>query len=298
MTTTLLTLFDRHRDRLLQSLGTEPEPAKVVTETRLFLDSLRFQYLEEARPDSAQQRLLPYLMDLLKASLATLACADRSQVWQADTPASAPMLQRSVHLLRSEKLWWRAGQWLGVMLLLGLLWTGGEWTGLLLLGLLLASLGKGAGWLDGWQLLKTAPATAKTEVRIGVNLSAYLARLGDSLLTLDKVLGETAALARTPATDAEGLEQYPALLDFYQDMLEARLGNDARLALRKAQALPILLEEQGLNLVNFDGNNSAWFEFLPSLDPSEHSYRTLSPALLKGSRLLCRGRVIEPENAP
>ncbi|MCU0534872.1 MAG: hypothetical protein MUD14_13355, partial [Hydrococcus sp. Prado102] len=37
-----------------------------------------------------------------------------------------------------------------------------------------------------------------------------------------------------------------------------------------------------------------YFDFEPSIDPSTQDYVTITPALLKGDRLLRRGRVIEP----
>jgi hypothetical protein len=37
-----------------------------------------------------------------------------------------------------------------------------------------------------------------------------------------------------------------------------------------------------------------YFDFEPSIDPSTKDYVTITPALLKGERLLRRGRVIEP----
>ena len=41
-----------------------------------------------------------------------------------------------------------------------------------------------------------------------------------------------------------------------------------------------------------------YFDFEPSIDPAANDYVTITPALLKGDRLLRRGRVIEPAYSP
>jgi len=62
--------------------------------------------------------------------------------------------------------------------------------------------------------------------------------------------------------------------------------------------LPQILMEQGILAQIYRPNNAdsdrEYFDFEPSIDPDNKDYVTITPALLKGDRLLRRGRVIEP----
>jgi hypothetical protein len=84
------------------------------------------------------------------------------------------------------------------------------------------------------------------------------------------------------------------LLEFYQDLLEARQAGDAEYAMKKLRLLPASLERQGIQTIAFDGGNAGSFEFRPSLDRKLRDQRTLRPAFATGKRLVRRGIVEEP----
>jgi hypothetical protein len=70
------------------------------------------------------------------------------------------------------------------------------------------------------------------------------------------------------------------------------------MAIELTKLLPQILMEQGIRsqIYRPDDVHSGreYFDFEPSIDRSAKDYVTITPALLKGDRLLRRGRVIEP----
>jgi hypothetical protein len=71
-----------------------------------------------------------------------------------------------------------------------------------------------------------------------------------------------------------------------------------QMALELTKLLPQIFMEQGIRVQIYrpeDAQNyREYFDFEPSIDRSAKDYVTITPALLKGDRLLRRGRVIEP----
>jgi hypothetical protein len=280
---TLSEIFTRHQQRLAEALGATPEPARAAMELRRFLDMAGLLYLESEELAPAQRRLLPFVLDMLKSAAALPAVGARADLWKREAPPA------SRHKPWISKAWlWRglqlaAAGLLAIFLLLGL--NGVE--------LLLLALVIGIEWQRGEE---AAPKpAAKTEERLSVQLETQelLRQLADVLLTADKLLAQAPAL-QPERNSGDGLEQFPDVLELMQDLLEARLAGDGSYALRKAKTVPALLELHGIRLESYSGDNAQLFEFLPSLAEDDSEYKTLCPALLRGTQLVSRGRVLEP----
>jgi hypothetical protein len=70
------------------------------------------------------------------------------------------------------------------------------------------------------------------------------------------------------------------------------------MAIELTKLLPQILMEQGIQVQIYrpdaEPSYREYFDFEPSIDRSAKDYLTITPALLKGDRLIRRGRVIEP----
>jgi hypothetical protein len=71
-----------------------------------------------------------------------------------------------------------------------------------------------------------------------------------------------------------------------------------QMALELTKLLPQILMGQGIQAQIYrpdeERSYREYFDFEPSIDPAAKEYVTITPALVKGDRLLRRGRVIEP----
>lgn len=300
----LIRLFEQQRESLQLTLSADPGLDAVVRETRHWLDSLRFLYAEQTDCSEAQRRLLPFVADVLKASLVPLASASRTQLWKRENPQQP--LSTSAHKPWYHRpLLWRGAQVLLLVPVSGMLLEGGNLEVLLGFSFLLGVVALEVLNLKPQDSLRDLIARQQAgkheagdewQVRVEVELSGFLRGLADTLITADKLLNEAAVLSAPAhtASDGEGLENHPELLTLLQDLLEAKDTGDSAYALKKAKTVPAILEQHGIAIENFTGDNPQWFEFLPSLDPEQDGAQTVSPALRKENRLLARGRVTEP----
>lgn len=297
----LIRLLEQQRESLQLTLSADPGLESVVRETRHWLDSQRFRYAEQPDCSEAQRRLLPFVTDVLKASLAPLAAASRTQVWRRETPRKIISTARKPWYHRP--LLWRGSQIVLLVPLSGILLNGENLEVLLGFVFLLGIVALEVLNLKPYESLRDLIARqqagseeAEWQVRVEVEVSAFLRGLADTLLTADKLLNEASALLAPAhaASEGDGLETYPEILTLFQDLLEAKHTGDSAYALKKAKTVPAILELHGISIQSFTGDNPQWFEFLPSLDPEQDSPQTVSPALLKEDRLLTRGRVTEP----
>ena len=362
---TLTQLFDAQRDAWQQRLGDSPSPAHALRESKMLLDTLQLHYLEQEHCGLNQRRLTPFLLDTLKASLASLCTLQLSLVPAEKAPAShkpqpATTAEASRHVplpsqrsanAQSGGFWssashYRQGQLLVLAVLVLWLLARGELFALLLsLGLVgsealrllpglvpgyvrrvlglrrlrnpfaadsqdnsqdsqapakrsyeLASAKDGrANTANTMHTTNTTATTAAWQHTLYTDSAALAVCLVDALHTVDKVLAEVEQLYQ-PAMQQDSALSSPSLLAFLQDMLEAQRSNDSSYALRKARHVPALLAEYDIQVLDYQGDNGAYFEFLPSLDPEQRDYRTLSPALLHEQQLLSRGRASEPQS--
>lgn len=293
---TLIELFDQHRAQLIKNLNDDSTPEKVVHESKRFLDWLKINYLESTSSSTIQQRLVPFIIDLLKASLSTLVSASQTEIWHQE---SAKIPSSRHQSLTNKTLILRLGQLMAIVLLTLQMWGNHEFLALIVLLALIGSelitilpMHQLFFWLSSSNQTKTASPTL--QIKIQVDISTYLPKLADALLTADKVLAQALVLNQ-PSQTNQGLEQYPLLLELLKDLLEANSTGDSAYALKKTKTIPALLEQHALRAEVFNGENHQLFEFLPNLDPNENHYKTLSPALTKDNRLISLGRVLEPK---
>lgn len=131
-----------------------------------------------------------------------------------------------------------------------------------------------------------------------VNSKLLLDNLANALNTIDHAVAQIEE-ERPPLPQTE-LEKLQELLDLLQNLIGDSLLEDAQTTLKRTKALPDILMNQGIRVVIYQPNSEwssrEYFDFEPSIDQSATDYLTLSPALLKGDRVLRRGRVIEPAN--
>lgn len=296
---TLIELFDQHRNQLTNRISEDQSPENVVRETKRFLDFLGMNYIEQVEYTPIQRRLAPFIIDVLKASVSTLIAASQTSIWRRESPSSSPPVSRHRRSIMSQTVWWRGGQALIILLLVAQLWGSGEILAFLLLILLV-----GSEMTLIWPIKRlhlpwlknrtSSPEPPSLQVSVQIDISIFLTKFADTLLTVDKVLAETLVLKATPTVTGKGLEDYHSVIELLQDLLEAKNAADSTFALKKAKTIPAILEQYGLTMELFNGENHHFFEFLPHLDSNATDYQTLSPALVKNKRLICRGRVLEP----
>jgi hypothetical protein len=131
---------------------------------------------------------------------------------------------------------------------------------------------------------------------VQVDSQVLLDNLADALNTID--LAVTSAEQVKKPLDSIGIEESPELLNVLQRLMGASFLENPLMAIELTKLLPQILREQGIRsqIYRPDEEHSGreYFDFEPSIDRSSKDYVTITPALLKGDRLLRRGRVIEP----
>lgn len=152
------------------------------------------------------------------------------------------------------------------------------------------------------QLDKSQPISQPVEVPklpIRVDTTALLDNLAQALNTID--IAVTSVEEANKPLAASGLEELTEILDLLQRLIGASFLDNPLMALELAKLVPQILFKQGIRVQNYQPDDAQslreYFEFEPSIDPTAQEYVTLTPALLKGERLLRRGRAIEPVRA-
>jgi hypothetical protein len=123
-----------------------------------------------------------------------------------------------------------------------------------------------------------------------------LDNLADALNTIDQAVASAGEANKL--LDSSGIEELPELLNLVQRLTGASLLEKPQMALELTKLLPQILMEQGIRAQIYRPDDAdsgrEYFDFEPSIDRYAKDYVTITPALLKGDRLLRRGRVIEP----
>jgi hypothetical protein len=301
---TFIQIFDQTQGDLRQRLKTNPDPEKVVQEVKGFLDDLLDAYRQEEDRDPDQKRFAGRVIDVLRASLATLLAASETEIWRRNQPDAVQEIPTSSSFMN---ILLRLCQLLIVAALLGLLY----------IEMLFVYFGL-VGGLVGLEMLRAGVSYYKKRKRdqavrrtlekareiefnllkasVQVNTDLLVSLLADSLLTADKLLEEVLTVKKQ-ASD-QGLESDGALLELFQDLLRAKDRKNSDFALMKIELLPHLLDRHGIQAEAFTGTNEHLFEFQESINPKNTGYRTVRLALVKGKRLLKRGLVEEPVPNP
>ncbi|MDZ7956377.1 MAG: hypothetical protein RMY34_00455 [Aulosira sp. DedQUE10] len=292
----ITTLFSEERNQLKTDIDNTNSIEQVVKLVQNRLDNLERIYISEL--NLTQVRLAAFFLDMLRQSISALAAANLAAISPTATqPIINPVTNVSANRLILKLL--KALLYVGI---LGWLFnlaktTPGAWMAMLLTSVLL-------GLEVVLQLEKKNPEDNSTPPErlklaqpvLRVDSKVLLDNLADALNTIDL------AIARFEEGNKQagetGIEELPELLGFVQKLMGASFLDKPQMAIALTQLLPQILMEQGIRAQIFRANDPAsdrnYFDFEPSIDPDTKDYVTLTPALLKGDRLLRRGRVIEP----
>lgn len=291
---TLLELFTKERNSLEREIEKANSPEQVVKLVQNKLDSLERNYIGEL--SVSQIRLVSFFMETLRQSLATLTAASEKRVSQPDgkninsntAPGPKSLILKGIQGLIGLGIFGELfsltpiapGAWMAILLTSVLV--GVEVT-------LQLDKGKSENSLD--EQRREAP-----KPMIQVDSKVFLDNLADALNTIDLAVASASPVKKS--LDATGIEELPELLNLLQRQMGASFLGKPQMALELTKLLPQILMEQGIRVQMYRPNEQPsyreYFDFEPSIDPSTKDYVTITPALLKGDRLLRRGRVIEP----
>jgi len=289
---TLLTLFSKERGELQTEIDKTTSPEQVVRLVQNRLDNLERSYISEL--SVAQVRLASFFLDTVRQSIATLAAANETSISQLESEQVKRFSSKSIILKVLQGL-----ICLGILeSLFSLSRTApGAWMDILLLSLLaglevISQLDKGSS-ANRLNSLQSAPAQ---QAIVRVDSQVVLDNLAEALNMIDLAVAKAEDTKKS--LDASGIEELPELLNLLQRLTGASFLEKPQMALELTKLLPQILMEQGIRtqiyLPNDSQSDRNYFEFEPSIDPEAQDYVTITPALLKGDRLLRRGRVIEP----
>ncbi|MEC4983972.1 MAG: hypothetical protein SAJ37_11200 [Oscillatoria sp. PMC 1068.18] len=279
---TLLTLFSQERSELKLQIEQTTSPEKVVQLVQNRLDNLEKNYIGEL--NIAQVRLAGFFLDALRQSVATLAAAKEKNLeleshqnkQYSPKKIALKVVQGLICLGILDSLFSRSATatWMGVLLVS------------LLVGLeVLFQFDQNNQKDSSTKLLEPSP--------VQVDSQLLLDNLADALQTID--LAVTRVENNQQNLDSDGIEQLPELLNLLQRLVGASLLEKPQMALQLTKLVPQVLIEQGISVQMYQSNGDRlFFDFEPSIDPTTQEYITIAPALVKGDRLLRRGRVIEP----
>ena len=293
MVKTLSTLLNEERNHLEIEINNTTSIEQVVKLVQTKLDNLERIYIGQL--NVAQIRLASIFLDTLRQSIGTLTAAKQTEVVKVEkkqiTHQEVPNFPKRLILKLLQGL-------VGIGILASLFsytkTTPSAWMGILLtlvlLGLEVLQLDKEQENHSTAQELSKLPQPI-----LGVDSRVFLDNLADALNTIDLAV---AIEERSKHKDDIGIEEQPELLNFLQRLMGASFLDKPQMAQALVKLLPQILMEQGIRTQIYQPKNPdsyrEYFDFEPSIDPDTQNYVTITPALLKGDRLLKRGRVIEP----
>ncbi|NEU78872.1 hypothetical protein [Nostoc sp. UIC 10630] len=289
---TISSLFNEERNQLQTDIDNTTSIEQIVKLVQNRLDNLERIYIEKL--NLAQVRLASFFLDTLRQSIATLAAANYSQV----APTEQKQFTNPSTNLFSSRLILTLLKGLIYIGILGSLFsltktTPGAWMAILLTSLLLGVEVVLQLELNNQQNSISSELLELPKPLLRVDSKVFLDHLSDALNTIDL------AVARVEdGNKHEGdlaIEELPELLNFLQRLMGASKLDKPQMAYELAKLLPQILMSQGINAQVYRSNSDRnYFDFEPSIDPDTKEHVTLTPALLKGDRLIRRGRVIEP----
>ncbi|MDZ7954195.1 hypothetical protein [Nostoc sp. DedQUE09] len=290
---TITSLFSEERNQLQIDIDNTIGIEQIVKLVQNRLDNLERIYIEKL--NLAQVRLASFFLDTLRQSIATLAAANYLQV----APTEQRQITNSGTKFFSSRLILKLLKGLIYIGILGSLFsltkaTPGAWMAILLTFLLIGLEIVLQLELNNQQNNSISEGVLELPQPIlRVDSKVFLDHLGDALNTIDL------AVARLEESNKhEGdlaIEELPEVLNFLQRLMGASKLDKPQMAYELAKLLPQILMSQGINAQIYRSNSDReYFDFEPSIDPDTKEHVTLTPALLKGDRLIRRGRVIEP----
>lgn len=293
---TLLTLFGKGRSELQTELDKATSLKQVVKLVQNRLDSLEKNYIGEL--SVTQVRLVSFFLDALRQSLSTLTAANETS--NSDIESEQPVTQATQFSPNSFIL-----KLLQAIICVGILVSlfsltsndAGAWMPILLMSVLIG-LEVALLFSKNNQTSSFQPVEAP-KLPVQVDSKVLLDSLAEALNTIDLAVAQVEEVNKPLASS--GLEELTEILDILQRLMGASFLENPLMTLELAKVIPQILMKQGIRVQSYRPNDkqslSEYFDFEPSIDLSAKDYVTLTPALLKGERLLRRGRVIEPVGA-
>jgi hypothetical protein len=283
---TLVELFDQHRDHLHLRLGEHPDGELAVREVKTFLGTLMTAYGQEQDHPLTARRLSGFLLDVVSATVTTLASqtvVTEQQQELAPSPPTSRSAERGRWLLRAVY---------GVIAiaLADILFQDGTVTALALLGaLILLTMRE---WVSAPALLVVPTLQPSPTPRMVIDEQRLLSALREAMTAVDVVMAEA---VHPPAVASSAWEEDGTLLDLMHELLRAAYAEDGEYALKQLTTLTFVLVRQGVRLQNFTAEHHQLFDVVPDLNPHSQTWRTLKPALVKkDGHVLRRGLAAEP----
>jgi hypothetical protein len=293
---TISSLFSEERNQLQTDIDNTTNIEEIVKLVQNRLDNLERIYIEKL--NLAQVRLASFFLDTLRQSIATLAAANYSQV----APTEKRQITNPGTKLFSSRVILKLLQGLIYIGILSSLFsltknTPGAWMAILLTSILLGLEVVLQLDLNNQQNSMSSELLELPQPILRVDSKIFLDHLGDALNTIDLAVARVEESNKHEGDDLV-IEELPELLNFLQRLMGASKLDKPHMAHELAKLLPQILMSQGINTQIYRPNDPDsdrdYFDFEPSIDPDTKDHVTLTPALLKGDRLIRRGRVIEP----
>ena len=292
---TITSLFSEERNQLQTDIDNTTNIEEIVKLVQNRLDNLERIYIEKL--NLAQIRLASFFLDTLRQSIATLAAANYSQI----APTEKKQFPNPSTKFFSSRLILKLLKGLIYIGILGSLFsltktTPGAWMAILLTSILLGIEVVLQLELKSQQNSMSSELLELPKPMLRVDSKIFLDHLGDALNTIDLAVARVEEWNKHEGDLA--IEELPELLNFLQRLMGASKLDKPQMAYELAKLLPQILMSQGINAQIYRPNDPhsdrGYFDFEPSIDPDTKDHVTLTPALLKGDRLIRRGRVIEP----
>ena len=292
---TLLTLFGKERSELQTEINQATSIKQVIKLVQNRIDSLEKSYVGEL--SVTQVRQVNFFLETLRQSLSALTAANETK---SELEPEQPITQATQSTPNNFILkLLQAIICIGILVsLFSLTKTNLEaWMPILLMSVLIGL--EAALYFNKSNQSSSSVAVAEPESVVQVDSKILLDNLASALNTIDIAVAQVEEV-NLPLT-TNGLEDLTEILDILQRLMGASSLENPLMALELVKLIPQTLMKQGIRVQSYQLSDEEhlreYFEFEPSIDPSAKDYVTLTPALLKGEKLLRRGRVIEPVDA-
>lgn len=293
---TLLTLFGTERSELQTEINKATSLKQVSKVVQNRIDSLEKNYVGEL--SVTQVRLVKFFLETLRQSLSTLTAANEIEISDVEPQLVTQAVKSSPNNFILKLL--QAIVSIGILVsLFSLTKTNLQaWMPILLMSVLLGL--EAALHFDKSDRVTSPVPAIDPQLPVQVDSTVLLDNLAEALNTIDLAVASVEEVNKPLASS--GLEDLTEILDILQRLMGASFLQNPLMALELVKLIPQTLMKQGIRVQSYQLSNEEqslreYFEFEPSIDPAAKDYITVAPALLKGDRLLRRGRVIEPVDA-